>query len=307
VSVPIYITHLYPKEMSIYGDLGNILAMKYRLKEYGFDVIYQTVGLGQDLPTKTDWYFMGGGQDKEQEMIFRDLYEKRKNLILDIENGVGLLAICGGYQLFGQSFLTGNGIEAKGIGVFDVITKAPSDAVKDRCIGNIISECLIQDLKGEKLIGFENHGGQTEFNYSKIDPESQFKKTQKNAAFFGGLLGSGLGVGESIGGVIGRNNDPFRKKHLEKTFIPDFNGQKCKPLGKVMIGKGNNSMGIYEGCVYKNAVGTYLHGSCLPKNPALCDWFIKKILERKHLTLPNHLNDQIEEAVRNNLIERYLV
>jgi lipid II isoglutaminyl synthase (glutamine-hydrolysing) len=243
----IFISHLYPKEMSIYGDMGNILAMKFRLQEYGFDVIYQTVGQGQDLPEKTDWYFMGGGQDKEQEIIYKDLLTKKIQLKKEIENGVGLLAICGGYQLLGKSFLTGNGKQVEGIGLFDVETKAPGNATKDRCIGNIITECMIPELKGEKLIGFENHGGQTEFLSQKIS----------------------------------------------------------KPLGKVLIGKGNNGKSEYEGCVYQHAIGTYLHGSCLPKNPALCDWFIQKILEKKNQTLHDRLGNEIEEAVRQGLFQRF--
>jgi lipid II isoglutaminyl synthase (glutamine-hydrolysing) len=243
-----FITHLYPDEMSIYGDMGNIIAMRYRLQKYGFDVVYQTVGQGQDLPATTDWYFMGGGQDKEQEVIYKDLLEKKTQLLSDIEGGVGLLAICGGYQLLGQQFITGNGVDVEGIGVFEVTTKAPGKNVKQRCIGNVVEECMIDDLKGQVLVGFENHGGQTE----------------------------------------------------------PVNAETFKPLGRVIAGYGNANDSGYEGCVYKNAIGTYLHGSCLPKNPQLTDWFIHKAIERRKLVidLPK-IDDTISIKVKECLLQRF--
>jgi hypothetical protein len=59
-------------------------------------------------------------------------------------------------------------------------------------------------------------------------------------------------------------------------------GPACRPLGKVIKGYGNNGVDGWEGCVYKAAVGTYLHGSLLPKNPRLADWFILQALRRRY-------------------------
>ena len=63
-------------------------------------------------------------------------------------------------------------------------------------------------------------------------------------------------------------------------------GRTCingnKPLGKVLYGKGNDGQSGYEGVVYKNVIGTYLHGPLLPKNPQLADWLIRHALERKY-------------------------
>jgi CobQ-like glutamine amidotransferase family enzyme len=218
-----YLTHLYAKEMSIYGDMGNIIALTYRLKKYGFTITYQPVNIGDQLPIKTDLYFMGGGQDNEQLVVAEDLQTKAKRLKKDIDQGVPLLSICGGYQLFGKRFVTGDGQEIPGIGVFDVETKAPSTNVKARCIGNVVIKSEIPDLKGINFLGFENHSGQTTFT-------------------------------DMI---------------------------KTRPLGKVVYGNGNEYQGNYEGAVYKNAIGTYLHGSCLPKNPELADYLIQKALRTK--------------------------
>lgn len=255
----LYITHLYPHEMSLYGDMGNIIAMKYRLKQRGYNVIYQTVGQNQPLPERTDWYFIGGGQDKEQEIIYNDLLKKKHTLIADIENGVSLLAICGGYQLLGKSFLTSNEIEVEGIGIFDAVTKAPDKSIKSRSIGNIIVSCSIPELHGVKLVGFENHGGQTSF----IDVDSN-------------------------------NKSQYKTK------------RGCYPLGEVIVGYGNNTVDKVEGCVYKNAVGTYMHGSCLPKNPELADWFIKKMIAQAGLELNiSEVNDDLEYQTKEFLIQRF--
>jgi CobQ-like glutamine amidotransferase family enzyme len=219
----IYLTHLYAKEMSIYGDMGNIITLSYRLKKYGFEVVYQPVNLGDELPAYNDLYFIGGGQDKEQLEVSKDLKSKAKKITKDVEKGVPVLAICGGYQLFGKRFVTGQGQEIPGIGIFDVETKAPSSDVKARCIGNIVIKSEVPDLKGLYFLGFENHSGQTTFT----------------------------------------------------------NMIRTRPLGKVLSGNGNEFQGNYEGAVYKNAIGTYLHGSCLPKNPELADYLIQKALRAK--------------------------
>jgi CobQ-like glutamine amidotransferase family enzyme len=249
-----YITHLYPKEMSIYGDMGNILAIQYKLRERGIEVIYQTVNQGEPLPAQTDFYFMGGGQDKEQTIIFQDFLDKKDRLVEDVENGVSLLAICGGYQLLGHKFLTGEGQEIDGVGLFPVETKAPDSTVKSRCIGDLIVACQIPGLENVKLVGFENHGGQTYF----LEQNSQ-----------------------------------------TKSF----------PLGRVLQGFGNNSVEKLEGCVYKHAIGTYLHGSCLPKNPELTNWLIDSTLASKNKRANQQVqtNDEIAEAAKRIILERYSI
>jgi len=217
-----YLTHLYPKKLSIYGDFGNILAMQFLLKKMGLEPVYQTVEVGQDLPDKNDFMLMGGGQDKEQSDVVTDLKDKSEKIKSLVEEGMGILAICGGYQLLGKKFLSGNGTMISGINLFDVETKAPSGDVKSRCVGNLVIEANLPEIS-TKLVGFENHSGQTKFT----------------------------------------------------------SNQKCKALGKVLIGHGNNLEDGQEGCVYKNAIGTYLHGSLLPKNPELTEWFILKGLKKK--------------------------
>lgn len=261
-----FLTHLYPKEMNIYGDMGNIIALKYRLTKMGYEVVYQTLNQNSKLPKQTDFYFMGGGQDKEQEVIYQDLLIHKPEIEKDIHRGVGLLAICGGYQLLGKSFVTGNGNLVEGLNIFPVETKSPDSSVKSRCIGNLIIETNIPEIKNTKIVGFENHGGQTYF----LDIH-KMSEAQKSA----------------------------------------------HSLGKVLLGFGNNSVEKLEGCVLNSAIGTYLHGSCLPKNPQLADWLIQKSLEAKakleegvELKSDNstslQINDEISLATQNALISRFL-
>jgi hypothetical protein len=215
----IYLTHLYPKSLSIYGDKGNILILQKRFEFFGYEVVIQDVELGEDLPTRNDFYFIGGGQDSQQTNIAKDIQRYSKTLISDVKSNTPLLAVCGGYQLLGKEFITGTGESIQGISLFDITTKAPTDSVKDRCVGNMLVKCEITELKNITLIGFENHSGQTQI--------------------------------------------------LSTT---------TKPLGQVIIGNGNNKGGSNEGAVFKNAIGTYMHGPCLAKNPELADYILRKII-----------------------------
>ena len=67
------------------------------------------------------------------------------------------------------------------------------------------------------------------------------------------------------------------ENHGGRTYIGDN-----KPFGKVVYGHGNNGEDGQEGVLYKNVVGTYLHGPLLPKNPHICDYLISNALERKY-------------------------
>lgn len=91
------------------------------------------------------------------------------------------------------------------------------------------------------------------------------------------------------------------ENHAGRTIIGD-----CTPLGKVLYGRGNTGDGAYEGVVYKNTIGTYLHGPLLPKNPEVCDWFLERALKRRYgedvgLT---ELLDEPELRANRNMVER---
>ncbi len=95
------------------------------------------------------------------------------------------------------------------------------------------------------------------------------------------------------------------ENHSGRTYFDD---QRLKPFGKVIKGYGNNGEDNTEGIAYNNLIGTYLHGPLLPKNPAITDYFIKTMADRKGLTIENRLDDYIEnfaqEQVKNKILKQ---
>lgn len=209
--------HLYPDQLNLYGDRGNILILRRRCQMRGITLRVVGLGIGDALaPDEYDMLFIGGGQDKEQAPVAQDLYEiKGIGLWAAIEDDMPVLAVCGGYQLLAHYYRPAEGPDMRGLGVFDAWT-IHKGADVPRCIGNIAIS-----WNGMTLVGFENHGGRT-------------------------YLGT------------------------------------AKPLGRVLKGHGNNSEDHMEGAIYRNAYGTYLHGSLLPKNPHFADHLIALALQRKY-------------------------
>jgi CobQ-like glutamine amidotransferase family enzyme len=209
--------HLYPDQLNLYGDRGNILTLRHRCEQRGIELRVVGLGVGDALaPDEYDMLFIGGGQDKEQAPVAQDLHEiKGIGLWAAIEDDMPVLAVCGGFQLLAHYYRPAEGADMKGLGVFDAWTIHKGARVA-RCIGNVALK-----WGNSTLVGFENHGGRT-------------------------YLGT------------------------------------AKPLGKVLKGHGNNSEDHTEGAVYRNAYGTYLHGSLLPKNPHFADFLINLALRRTY-------------------------
>ena len=101
------IVHLYPDEMNLYGDCGNIICLKKRLEARNFKVEVIGVGIGDRIPN-FDIMFIGGGQDREMKLICKDIRRKSEELTYYINSGKTLLAICGGYQILGEYYKTLN-------------------------------------------------------------------------------------------------------------------------------------------------------------------------------------------------------
>lgn len=159
---------LYPELMSTYGDRGNIIVLQKRSEWRGINVkierINQTTN-HQSLST-CDLLFMGGAQDIQQEIVQKDLNgEKGKIIKSMVNNNTPSLFICGAYQFMGNYYKDTYGTEIKGLGVFDMYTKAKPDT--ERLIGNIVIKPNNLSLNHKSLIGnhylvgFENHGGRT--------------------------------------------------------------------------------------------------------------------------------------------------
>ena len=238
----IKIAYLYPDLMNIYGDHGNVLTLVKRCQWRGIPVEVVALNTGDRIRHgDCDIFFMGGGQDREQMMVCRDLQDaKGEDIKLEIEEGAAALVICGGYQLFGKFYRPFEGEELQGISVFDAYTVAG----KKRCIGNVVAKSVLGGAPGT-IVGFENHSG--------------------------------------------------------KTYL----GDGCAPLGTVSVGYGNNGEDKTEGAIYRGAIGTYLHGSLLPKNPGVADFLIEKALARHAGGLPlEALDDSLEFAAHAAAVNR---
>jgi CobQ-like glutamine amidotransferase family enzyme len=149
---------LYPDQMNIYADRGNMLFLQRRCEWRGIGFELAAAGPGERFdPDAHDLIYIGGGQDRDQVMVAHDLVEtKREALASAVEDGAVLLAVCGGYQLLGHSYQLGEE-RLPGLGLADLETvREPGP----RLIGNVVIEADLGD--GPKLIaGFENHGGRT--------------------------------------------------------------------------------------------------------------------------------------------------
>jgi lipid II isoglutaminyl synthase (glutamine-hydrolysing) len=243
------IAHLYPEAMDLYGDIGNLLALRRRCDWRGIatDVVEVRVGGSASLDG-VDLIVMGGGQDTAQSYVADDLLRRGPELRGLVEGGAAALAVCGGFQLFGTSYTTASGEELEGIGVFDARTVGGSR----RLIGNITIEATLQRDGAAhpqpplRLVGFENHAGLTR-------------------------LGPGT-----------------------------------RPLGRVVRGAGNLGDGSLEGALHRNAVGTYLHGPLLPKNPRLADHLIVCALAHRYGRVGplSSLDDVLEMDAHRVAIDR---
>jgi len=149
---------LYPEQMNIYADRGNILFLQRRCEWRGIDFRWAGAGPGRSIdPSAHDLFYIGGGQDRDQRVVAADMVEtKRTALAAAVDGGAVLLAVCGGYQLLGESYQLGEET-LPGLGLADLRTVREEGP---RLIGNVAIET---ELGGEKrvLAGFENHGGRT--------------------------------------------------------------------------------------------------------------------------------------------------
>ena len=116
----LHLAHLYGDLLNTYGDIGNIIALKYYAKQMDTDIQVDVVSIEDDFdPDQFDIAFFGGGQDYEQMVVSKDIQTKKDGIKKFIEDGKPLLAICGGYQLLGKYYVGADGEKIPGIGVLD--------------------------------------------------------------------------------------------------------------------------------------------------------------------------------------------
>ena len=156
------ICHLYPDVLNLYGDRGNTITLAKRCEWRGISATVDGIGVGDHADLSTyDLFFIGGGQDFDQGTLLDDLWHagddsKARQLTRAIEDDVPVLAICGGYQLLGEYYLTHTGEECRFIGAIPFHTVG----APERMIGNLL--LTADGIAGSpQVVGFENHSGKT--------------------------------------------------------------------------------------------------------------------------------------------------
>lgn len=235
------LVHLYPDQMNLYGDFGNIQALERRSAWRGIEFEIQDAGVGDVVDwSAADIVFLGGGQDRGQSLIAQDLLRHKSDLTSATSNGLAGLLVCGGYQLFGRYFQTNSNERIEGLGILPAHTVAGPK----RLIGNLVGE-LTLPLEPKTVVGFENHSGET-----FLDPGTT-------------------------------------------------------PLARVSRGYGNDRKSGAEGLIHQNLLGTYCHGSLLPKNPHLADELLRRALTRRFGKADlAPLDDSVELRAHRDAIER---
>ncbi len=150
---------LYPEQMNIYADRGNIIFLRRRCEWRDIDFSYAVAGPGERFdPADHDLIYIGGGQDRDQRLVAKDMRAtKRDGLTAAVEDGAVVLAVCGGYQLLGHSYQLGPE-RIEGLGLADLETVRGEG---ERLIGNVAIEVKVDDSPPLTVAGFENHGGRT--------------------------------------------------------------------------------------------------------------------------------------------------
>jgi lipid II isoglutaminyl synthase (glutamine-hydrolysing) len=177
----VVLVHMLPELLNLYGDGGNMTILRKRLEWRGIPYKLREVHFGEEAHLENaDLVFIGGGPDQEQLKACSYLRQIKDELKTFIESDGALLAICGGYQILGKTWLLGDE-EVEGLGIFDFVTKRPGTA-RNRLVGNI---ALRVDGIEHKVVGFENHAGRTYLSsnldsFGKVCSKTGFGNEEKS-------------------------------------------------------------------------------------------------------------------------------
>ncbi|ODQ94343.1 type 1 glutamine amidotransferase [Mycolicibacterium holsaticum] len=144
-----------PDVMGTYGDGGNAVVLRERLRLRGFDVEIVEITLADPVPAELDLYTLGGAEDYAQRLATKHLL-RYPGLQQAVSRGAPVVAICAAIQVLGHWYETSSGERVEGVGLLDVTTSPQAT----RTIGEVVSQPLLPELS-ERLTGFENHRGGT--------------------------------------------------------------------------------------------------------------------------------------------------
>jgi len=226
----IKILWMYHDIMDLYGDQGNIKVLKKRCLDRNIQVEVDTCKIGEDKKL-SDYHliFIGGGADREQELLYEDLLSRKQDILGAIDAKSFVLLICGGYQFFGKYYIDNHNRKIQGLGIFDYYTKSNPNV--GRCIGNIEIEA---NLDGEKMkvVGFENHGGQTmnvETPFGKVIVGHGNEYQKEYEGFYNGQV-----LGTYMHGPLLPKNPEVADFIIKKALAKEYENVELKPLDNTL-------------------------------------------------------------------------
>lgn len=196
-SSPIVIAHILPDLLNLYGDGGSVNILEKRLKWRGIPVEVRKIEYGEPIKfDDVDLVFLGGGPDREQKLATEELFKVKAEFEKYIAEDGPLLAICGGYQILGRTWLLGDE-EVAGLGVLGMETRRPGTSA-NRLVNNIALKSEIAELP---VIGYENHAGRTYLD-AGVAPFGKVI-SHKGSGNTDGVRGSAKADGVLSGNMIG--------------------------------------------------------------------------------------------------------
>lgn len=143
----INVAHLYYDILNLYGESGNIKAIKNYLEKLGIKVNIHFITLDDEISLDNiDLIYIGSGTENNQDLVLKHLLKYKEKINSFIENNKYILATGNAMELFGKSI-----DKNKALGIFNYSTT--------RTDFRIVSESLFKsNLINEKILGFQNRG-----------------------------------------------------------------------------------------------------------------------------------------------------
>jgi CobQ-like glutamine amidotransferase family enzyme len=225
MTADLVLVHLYPELLRTYCDRGNVLVLQRRAEWRGFSVRVEEVSRGDALPVDARVVLIGGGTDRVQAIVGRDLSGRSGSLSDLVARGCSILGVCGGYQVLGRAYVPAEGPPIEGLGLLDVETVA----AHGRLLGRVSGTASLWGRSFD-VVGFENHGGRTTLGPG-VEPLAAVPAGRGNDGFDGteGAV-AGTVIGTYLHGPVLALNPAFADLVLERALSPLTGGAPLDPL-----------------------------------------------------------------------------
>lgn len=207
----ITIAYLFPDLLNLYGDKGNIIALRKRLKDRGIEPIVKHYSVDDAIDFNgTDILYIGGGSERSEEIALKRLMELKEDIKAYAENGGVILGVCSGYEMLGNYIKTGK-TKKDALGILDIHT----DYGKKRMIGDVILE------SGDfgSIAGFENRYGEVSAN--GLTPLGKVQHAKSGRSNTEGVIHKNIVATHLHGPILPKNPrlaDFLIKKALENKY-----------------------------------------------------------------------------------------